>query len=138
MSHHEEAGAHIDADPATIRTILLDPLALPRWNPAFLKVGGPGNAVTGEAHPIVVRPGLVGSFNYLRIEPMTIDLEWSVPGLHETARWSLIDAGTGTLVTHQFWHSGPLARVMRNSFRGVSTLRLARLAEQITNKERTS
>lgn len=131
MSHQEQAQAHIHADAATVRNILLDPLALSRWNPAFLEIGGPASANTGVAHPIIVRPGLRGSFSYSRIEQTIIDMEWSVPGLRETARWSLTSAGTHTVVTHQFSHSGPLASVMRNSFRGVSTLRLARLAEQV-------
>jgi hypothetical protein len=44
--------------------------------------------------------------------------------------WQLRPHQGGPLVSHEFTHEGPLARVLSKAYRGVAELRLDRLAER--------
>lgn len=120
----------INAPVPQIRNALLDPRALPEWNPAFHTVDGPARATTGVSYPITVRGGLTGSWQYATIEDQRIDTTWRIPGFHETGTWRFEPRGQDTLVIHEFHHQGPLARLLSNAYRGVAELRLDRLAQR--------
>lgn len=114
-----------------IRRVLLTPLELADWNPAFTSIAGPPTAEAGTPYPIRVRPGFNGTLTYTAITPDRIDVDWQVPGLREQGTWTLTDAGATTVVQHSFTQSGPLSVALRNAFRGVADLRLQRLAERV-------
>jgi len=118
----------IPAPVRTVRQILLEPTALAEWNPAFLSVGGPPDALVGRRHPLVARGGLRGHWEYRTIGEDLIVGAWEVPGLAETNSWSVLPHGEGTHVTHSFTHRGSLAALLRPAFAGVADLRLDRLA----------
>lgn len=113
-----------------IRHALLDPRALPEWNPALRSLRGPSHAVTGTSYPITVKGGLSGTWEYTRIDDRDIDMTWRVPGFLESGTWQLDRHGDGTIVTHEFRHEGPLARVLREAYRGAAELRLDRLSQR--------
>lgn len=116
----EQATLQINGAAANV---LLEPLALPSWNEAFLSIDGPQTPVIGQRYKLRVRPGLTGWLEYTAISPTRIDVTWQVPGFREQGVW-LIDQG---LVTHSFVHTGPLAAVLRPAYRGIAAVRLERL-----------
>jgi uncharacterized protein YndB with AHSA1/START domain len=124
----EQATAVIAADRATIRHALLDVLALPSWNEAFLSIDGPEQPAVGVRYALRVRPGLSGHLEYTAIEPDRIEITWQVPGLHENGTWVL---GPDHQVTHSFTHAGPLAALLRSAYRGIAAVRLDRLAIRV-------
>jgi uncharacterized protein YndB with AHSA1/START domain len=128
----QQAELTIAAPAAAVRQILLTPLELADWNPAFLAISGEPSAAVGQPYAIRVKPRFNGTLQYAAITDDRIDIDWKIPGLHETGTWTLTDQGTSTLVQHSFTHSGPLARVLRNAFEGVAVLRLDRLATRAT------
>jgi hypothetical protein len=121
----------IAAPAADVRRILLTPLELADWNPAFSSISGPAVPEVGTTYAIRVRPGLDGTLAYAGITPERIDIDWQVPGLHEQGTWTLTQTGDATVVQHGFTHSGPLSVLLRNAFRGVADLRLERLAQRV-------
>ena len=118
------------ASAAEIRRILLTPLELADWNPAFTSIVGPATPQVGTPYPIRVRPGFNGTLTYAAITPDRIDIDWQIPGLREKGTWTLTTADAGTVVQHGVTQSGPLSVALRNAFRGVTDLRLQRLAER--------
>jgi hypothetical protein len=124
----QQAELTIPAPAAAVRRILLTPLDLPDWNPAFLTISGEAVPSAGRRYAIRVRPRFNGTLLYAAITDDRIDMDWQVPGLHETGSWSLEDHGGSTVVRHTFTHSGPLARALRHAIQGVAALRLNRLA----------
>ncbi len=124
------ASTYIHESPSRVRAILRQPLAFPDWNPAFLAIQGPAEAIVGQVYAIRARPGLAGTFQYTQLDDDLIGISWQVPGLHETGSWRLRAEGAGTLVTHEFSHEGALARALRGAFRGVAELRVDRLAQR--------
>jgi hypothetical protein len=131
MVRAQHATSAIPAAPADVRRLLLDPLALPSWNPAFQSIDGPTRPAAGTRYAIRVRPGLTGSLEYTRIGHDRIDIAWHVPGFHETGSWTIEPSGGGTLAHHRFQHTGPLASALRHAYRGVAALRLERLARAV-------
>jgi hypothetical protein len=127
----QHATSAIRAAPADVRRLLLDPLELPSWNPAFQSIDGPSQPAAGTRYAIRVRPGLAGSLEYTLIGPDRIDIAWHVPGFHETGSWTIEPSGGGTLAHHRFQHTGPLASALRHAYRGVASLRLQRLARAL-------
>ncbi|GAA3575238.1 hypothetical protein [Kribbella ginsengisoli] len=119
----QQATLHIEGPVADV---LLDPLALPSWNEAFLSIDGPATP-SGHRYQLRVRPGLTGWLEYTAISPTRIDITWQVPGFHEDGVWQ-IDQGR---VTHSFEHTGPLAAVLRPAYRGIATVRLQRLSVEV-------
>jgi hypothetical protein len=113
-----------------VRELLLRPLELPDWNPAFLGVGGPAQPVENVPYSLTVRGGLSGRLRYERIDADQVAMVWETAGFHESATWSLEPHGSATLVRHEFDHSGPLAYMLRPAFATVAELRLQRLAER--------
>ncbi|GAA2396019.1 SRPBCC family protein [Nonomuraea africana] len=128
----QRAMRFVDAPPSRVRQLLLDAQALPDWNPAIRFIDGPAEASAGVQYATTVRGGLSGSWEYTRIDEQHIDTTWRVPGFLETGTWRLRPHEGGTVVTHEFQHQGPLARVLSNAFRGVAELRLDRLSQQAT------
>ncbi|GAA3824670.1 hypothetical protein GCM10022403_067610 [Streptomyces coacervatus] len=122
----------IQAPPAVIRQILLEPTQLADWNPAFLGIKGPVQAIVGEHYPIVTRGGLSGHWEYRRITDEVMEGRWAVPGLTEDNVWQLEPYGSGTHVTHSFQQRGPLAAVLRSATANVADLRLDRLSQRAT------
>ncbi len=120
----------VPAPVRIVRQILLEPIDLAEWNPAFLSVKGPSQALTGRRYPLVARGALRGHWEYLSIGESLIEGRWEVPGLTETNSWSLLPHDEGTHVTHSFTHQGGLAALLRPAFAGVADLRLNRLAER--------
>ncbi|MEW2570692.1 SRPBCC family protein [Streptomyces sp. NPDC047070] len=118
----------IPAPVGIVRQILLEPTALAEWNPAFLSVKGPSEALTGRRYPLVARGALRGHWEYVSIGETLVEGRWEVPGLAETNSWSLLPHGEGTHVTHSFTHRGGLAALLRPAFAGVADLRLDRLS----------
>ncbi|GAA1611905.1 hypothetical protein GCM10009789_77810 [Kribbella sancticallisti] len=120
----EHASLKIDGSPAKV---LLDPLALPLWNEAFLSIDGPQTPEVGVRYELRVRPGLNGWLEYTEITPSRIEMTWHVPGFRERGLWLLEDG----LVTHSFEHAGPLAAVLRSAYRGIAAVRLERLQQRL-------
>ena len=123
-----EATLVIPADPNRIRAVLLDPLALPLWNEAFLSVDGPMRPAVGQQYALRVRPSLSGRLEYTAIESDRIELRWQVPGFRETGTWTIGESG---LVGHAFTHTGPLAALLRSAYRDIAPVRLDRLADRV-------
>jgi hypothetical protein len=71
------------------------------------------------------------------LEDQRIDTTWRVPGFHENGTWRFERHGPDTLVTHEFRHEGPLARLLSNAYRGVAELRLDRLAQRAAGRPST-
>jgi len=127
-----QASALIDASPQAVRAVLLDPLTLAQWNPAFRSITGPATAVVGERYPITVLGGLAGHFRYDRIDGHRIDTAWQVPGFRETGTWVLRPYDSRTVVTHAFTKTGALAKLLGTALRDVAGLRLERLARRVS------
>lgn len=123
----EEASLSIQATPDTIHKALLDALALPEWNEAFLTIEGPAEPLVGKRYRLRVRPGLSGWLEYTAIEATRVEITWHVPGFHETGTWLLDDH----LTTHSFHHTGLLAAALRSSYRGIAAVRLERLQRRL-------
>ncbi|TDW18601.1 SRPBCC family protein [Kribbella kalugense] len=124
----EQATETIHAGPAAIRHVLLDALALPEWNEAFLDIDGPAEADLGTGYALRVRPGFAGELQYTVVEPDRIEITWQVPGFREVGTWTI---AADSRVTHTFEQSGPLATVLRPAYRNIATIRLARLANRV-------
>ncbi len=124
----EHATDTVPASPAAIRHVLLEALALPEWNEAFLGIDGPADPTIGTRYAIRVRPGLTGELQYTRIEPDRIEITWQVPGFREVGTWTI---AAGSEVTHTFEQTGPLATVLRPAYRNIATIRLARLTNRV-------
>ncbi|TCC57990.1 hypothetical protein E0H73_26950 [Kribbella pittospori] len=123
----EQATLPIPADRSAIRAVLLDVLALPAWNEAFVSLSGPSVPAVGTPYALQVRPGLSGRLQYAAIEPNRIEIHWHVPGFRETGVWTI----GPDLVTHTFIQSGPLAAVLKPAYRGIAQVRLDRLAARV-------
>lgn len=54
-----------------------------------------------------------------------------MPGFREEAIWMPQAEGAGTRATHTFQHTGPLAALLRNAYRGVAELRLQRVSHRL-------
>ena len=113
--------------------VLLNPLALPSWNPAFHALSGPSEPRVGEDYALLALSRLRGHLRYTEIDRSRVRMRWEIPGLAEDGWWELQERDRGTLVVHGFIHSGPLAAVMQRAFRGVSALRLQRLAAHLAD-----
>ncbi|MGW6281520.1 SRPBCC family protein [Kribbella sp. NPDC055071] len=124
----EQATDTIPAGPTAIRHVLLDALALPEWNEAFLAIDGPVEAELGTQYALRVRPGFAGELRYTVVEPDRIEITWQVPGFREVGTWTITP---DSQVTHTFEQSGPLATVLRPAYRNIATIRLARLANRV-------
>lgn len=83
-----------------MRAVLLAPLSLPDWNPAFLGISGRTEAEVGAEYLITVRPGLAGTFTYTAITDSRFGFSWKMSGFNEDAIWDLTQDGSGTQVTH--------------------------------------
>lgn len=122
---------YIPVSPANIAALLLRPLDLPTWNPAFLSMSGSGDPIVGDPHSMTVVGGLRGTFEYARIDPAFIAMEWDAPGLHEYCDWTLVSQSSGTLVTHLITRTGPLSVPLRTAMAGLPGLRFERLARAL-------
>ncbi len=131
----EQATEVIPADPTAIRHVLLDALALPEWNEAFLTIVGPEQAELGARYALQVRPGLAGELQYTAVAADRIEITWQVPGFREVGIWTI---GPDRQITHTFEQSGPLATVLRPAYRNVATIRLARLANRVRQLAHTA
>src|SRR5262245_33531650 len=87
-----------------VREILLRPLEMPEWNPAFSNVTGPASASVGDTYDLTIRNGLNGSLSYQQIDDERIALHWETVGFREWATWSLQRRAETTLVVHEFDH----------------------------------
>ncbi|MFD4711907.1 hypothetical protein ACFWN5_19865 [Streptomyces sp. NPDC058430] len=128
--NEQSAQRVIRATPQAIRTVLLQPAALPDWNPAIHSITGPDHARIGLRYRVTARGGLSGHLEYREITEDRIGLHFQVQGLRED-NWSLLTPqGSVTLVQHGFSHGGPLAKLLSGAFQGVAELRLDRLEER--------
>lgn len=130
----EQATLNIPAAD-TVRAVLLDPLALPLWNEAFLAIDGPRVPAVSQRYILRVRPRMNGALEYAAIEADRIEITWQVPGFREVGTWTMTANGD---VTHAFEHAGPLAAVLRRSYRGIAAVRLDRLANRVRQLGRTA
>jgi hypothetical protein len=124
-----EAELGIPVPPVIVRAILLEPAALPLWNPAFRSVGGAERARPGTRYPIAVRGGLTGYLEYGAIGDRRVEIGWHVAGLTETGSWALAQEGNQTRVRYRVVRSGPLTVLMRGSAADLAGQRLRRLSE---------
>ncbi|NJP68748.1 hypothetical protein [Streptomyces spiramenti] len=123
------------------RAILLDPGALPEWNPAITGLTLPPVVGTsrerptvGHRYPVTGVRGLRGHLSYTGIDEDRITMRISLNGLTEDNWWTLVEAdgdAPATLVGHGISHRGPLALLLSAAFRGVCDLRLDRLAARL-------
>jgi hypothetical protein len=115
-----------------VSEVLLQVEQLDLWNPAFLSISADPTALIGQPHPIRVRGGLSGHFQYDLISPERIESSWQVPGFRETNHWQLhVAAEQSTVVAHDFVRSGPLAAVSRPATGRLAQRRLARLKTRV-------
>ncbi|MEU6260363.1 SRPBCC family protein [Streptomyces sp. NPDC047043] len=126
-THTRHASRVIEVPVHRVLDALLDPLALPAWNPAFRRVHGPTTARPGDTYAINVR-GLPGRLTYDETGPLSIAMRWQIPGFAEDGNWQLQPGKRGVMVSHGFTHHGPLASLLEPAFRTVAELRLERLA----------
>lgn len=124
----EQATATIAAGTAAARQVLLDALALPEWNEAFLGIDGPAEPTTTSRYALRVRTGLTGELRYPVIEPDRIEIHWQAPGFAEVGIWTLDPDGR---VTHAFEQTGPLATVLRPAYKGIAAVRIDRMINRI-------
>ena len=120
----------IRADPATVLRVLLDPSAVPEWNPAITRVATlETEARPGVAYGVTVRSLLRGTLTYApRHSDLLVEYEMRAPGAVEKGRWLLHGAGGGTTeVEHSFEHGGFLLARMSSAFERVASWRLERL-----------
>ncbi|WP_327287870.1 SRPBCC family protein [Streptomyces sp. NBC_01198] len=123
-------GSRLITAPADrIHALLLQPRRLPDWNPAFLSLTGPEEALLDQDYQLRTLPDLRGTFRYTEISPHRIRMEWTVPGMHENCEWILHDKGATTEVVHSVQRTGPLAAVLRHTLDTLPTLRLDRLTD---------
>jgi hypothetical protein len=123
-----QAQLSIPVPRTIVRAILLEPAALPEWNPAFRAITAGWRAQLGVRYPIAVRGGLTGYYQYFATGERRIEATWRIPGLAETHSWILIPDGNGTLVRHWFENTGPVVALLRGAFENVADLRLERLS----------
>lgn len=123
------ASRNVAASAELVLGILLRPLALPQWNPAFLAISGPAYPATSHAYSLTVVGGIRGEFRYLGIRPDRVEMEWNVPGMFERCSWVLEPAHDGTRVRHELQRTGPLAIVFRRQAEVLPRLRLDRLSD---------
>jgi polyketide cyclase/dehydrase/lipid transport protein len=131
----DTATAIVAAEPGRIREVLLDPAAMPGWNPALLSLTGTGEAVLDHPYPVVVRGGLRGHMTYRRIQDDQIDIDYRVRllGLEE-GTWILeVVDPDHTRVRHTFKHEGFAGGLTAGIFRGVAGLRVGRLVDLFAN-----
>jgi Polyketide cyclase / dehydrase and lipid transport len=122
----------IEASAHDVREVLLEVGQLDQWNPAFVSITGSNRARAGQPHPIQVRGGLAGEFQYDDIQRDRIESSWRVPGFRETNYWQLDPAAANsTLVTHGFVQKGPLAEALRGATEDVARQRVARLKARV-------
>ena len=133
MSVSRQDTVHIEAPASEILAILLDPAALPEWNPAFSEVFAEGTATVGKPNPIRVRGLLRGALVYDRISDSEVAITIRIPGLTEQGTWQLARSGGGTTVTHAFTQSGMLAQLLESATRDVASLRVNRLRARVAN-----
>lgn len=124
-----QAELAIPVPPLIVRAILLEPAALPQWNPGFRSVGGLERARLGFRYPIAVRGGLTGFLEYAAIGDRRVEIGWHVAGLTETGSWALAQEGNQTRVRHRVERSGPLTVLMRTGTADLAGQRLRRLRE---------
>jgi carbon monoxide dehydrogenase subunit G len=124
---------HIQAPAGEILAILLDPAALPEWNPAFSEVSAEGTARVGLPNPIRVRGLLRGELVYDAISEREVAITIRIPGMTEQGTWQLADSPGGTTVTHAFTQSGMLAQLLESATRDVASLRVSRLRERVAH-----
>lgn len=131
MSALQQASLLVNASPQRLREVLLDPLSMPEWNPAFKSVTGPSRVTLDEVYRLTIRTGLTGRLAYPVIGPDLIRMVWQVPGFTETGAWHLRQQRERTLVQHDFIHAGPLAAALSRAYRGVAELRVERLEQRL-------
>ncbi|MEU3983199.1 SRPBCC family protein [Streptomyces sp. NPDC026672] len=129
--NEQEAAQFIPAPPEAVRAVLLDPSALPDWNPAIHSIVAGGRAEVGVPYRITAPARLSGHLEYVGIGDDRIEVNLRVQGMREEGWWELTPQGSGTRVAHGFTHSGPLARLLSNAYRGVARLRLHRLEDRV-------
>jgi hypothetical protein len=138
MTAGERAGQVLPFAREDILDVLLSPLRLPTWNPAFQSLSGPNEPRVGQEYTLLARSRLRGHLEYTEINRGRVRMRWDIPGLAEDGWWELQDADFGTPVVHGFVHAGPLAPVMERAFRGVASLRLQRLAAVLAGSPGTA
>ena len=133
MSVSRQDTVRIQAPASEILAILLDPGALPEWNPAFSEVSAEGAATVGLPNPIRVRGFVRGELVYDAISEREVAITIRIPGMTERGTWALEQSQGGTTVTHAFTQSGMLAHLLESATRDVAGLRVARLAERVAH-----
>jgi|SRR5664280_2093099 len=133
MSVSRQDTVHIQAPASEILAILLEPAALPEWNPAFSEVSAEGTAAVGLRSPIRVRGLLRGELVYDAISEREVAITIRIPGMTEQGTWQLEQSPGGTTVTHAFTKSGMLAQLLEPATRDVAGLRVSRLRERVAH-----
>lgn len=127
----EHGTRRLQAPLLRVLKVLLEPQQLPRWNPAFLSLGGPREPHSGVRYPIMVHGGMHGFFEYLDIGARYVSTTWQVPGFRETGTWCLEPRGAATVVRHEYEHHGDQAGPLR----ALAGLGLHRLADRVAASE---
>ncbi|WP_405590982.1 hypothetical protein [Streptomyces sp. NBC_01190] len=128
----------INAPVHVVRRILLDPSAIPEWNPAFRAITAPATATANLPYPIETRDGLLGHYEFRSIIGTRIEAQWDVPGFTEHQLWELSPYNYGTHVRHTVEHRGNLTSLLRPAFASAASLRLNRLAQRAENRASTT
>jgi hypothetical protein len=120
----------IRAGHEAISGLLLDPSAVPEWNPAITRAHTrETQARPGVPYGVTVRSLLRGTLSYApQHSGLLVEYEMRAPGAVETGSWRLhrVDAST-TAVEHSFEHGGFLLSRMGAAFEQVAHWRLSRL-----------
>lgn len=127
----------IDASANQIVDVLTDVGALASWNPAFGTIDGSGSAAVGQEYLTRVRGLVPASIRFTAISAAEVRYELHAPGARERGVWRLrpIPApGRGTIVAHEFAHTGAVLAIMRRAFQPVASWRLARLRQEVLRR----
>lgn len=131
----------IEASANQIVDVLTDVGALASWNPAFGTIEGSGSgsasATVGQDYLTRVRGLVPASIRFTAISAAEVRYELHAPGAREHGVWRLRPSpapGNGTIVAHEFAHTGAVLALMRRAFQPVASWRLARLRQEVLRR----
>ncbi|MFK4115111.1 SRPBCC family protein [Microbacterium sp. NPDC006705] len=129
--------AVIEASADAIVDVLTDVGALASWNPAFGTIEGAGSAAVGQEFRTRVRGLVPASIRFTAISAVEVRYELHAPGVRERGVWRLRPSPapeSGTIVGHEFTHTGVVLAIMRRAFQSVASWRLARLRQEVMRR----
>lgn len=120
-------------DAASVLAVLADTSRIAAWNPAFSSLEGSGPAVLDHPYRATVRGIATAVLRYSQIGEDAVRYTMSGLGSREDGEWILEPSNGGTLVTHEFRHTGLILSLIRPAFGPVAAWRLERLRDEVAS-----